>query len=208
MNPFDGYRITSVYGWRIHPISKTREFHAGIDLVKSHKSPIISFTDGVVQFAEEKRGTGFGGMGIVVAVKDENGFLHCYAHLDSASVKVGQIVKRGQEIGKQGSTGTDSLGRPTSTGSHLHYEVRPKASPNNGWHDDPQKRSVDPAEYLVKFYAAEAKEEMPEMNPEDANKIIRYLSASWFVVQGNKEAEQEFNRLANELRKASGQKVQ
>lgn len=46
------------------------------------------------------------------------------------------------------------------------------------------------------------------LKPEDANKIIRYLSASWFVVQGNKEAEAEFNRLANELRKASGQEEQ
>lgn len=47
-----------------------------------------------------------------------------------------------------------------------------------------------------------------EMKPEDANKIIRYLSAGWFTVQGNKEAEKEFNRLANELRKVSGQKEQ
>lgn len=46
------------------------------------------------------------------------------------------------------------------------------------------------------------------LNPEDANKIIRFLSAGYFVVQGNKEAEKEFNRLANELRKASGQKEQ
>lgn len=43
------------------------------------------------------------------------------------------------------------------------------------------------------------------LTPEDANKIIRFLSAGYFVVQGNKEAEAEFHRLANELRKASGQ---
>lgn len=46
------------------------------------------------------------------------------------------------------------------------------------------------------------------LTPEDANKIIRFLSAGWFVVQGNKQAEAEFNRLANELRKASGQPPQ
>lgn len=46
------------------------------------------------------------------------------------------------------------------------------------------------------------------MNPEDVNKIIRFLSAGWFVVQGNKQAEAEFNRLANELRKVSGQEPQ
>lgn len=46
------------------------------------------------------------------------------------------------------------------------------------------------------------------MSPEDANKIIRFLSAGYFVVQGNKEVEKEFNRLPNELRRVSGQKVQ
>lgn len=46
------------------------------------------------------------------------------------------------------------------------------------------------------------------MNPQDADKIIRFLSAGWFVVQGNKEAEAEFKRLANELRKVSGQEEQ
>ncbi|GAA0376402.1 glycoside hydrolase family 73 protein [Bacillus horti] len=43
------------------------------------------------------------------------------------------------------------------------------------------------------------------LKKEDADKMIRFLSAGWFTVQGNKEAEKEFNRLANELRKASGQ---
>lgn len=46
------------------------------------------------------------------------------------------------------------------------------------------------------------------LHPDDANKIIRFLSAGWFVVQGNKQAEAEFNRLANELRKVSGQEPQ
>lgn len=46
------------------------------------------------------------------------------------------------------------------------------------------------------------------LKPEDANKIIRFLSAGWFAIQGNREAEAEFNRLANELRKASGQEPQ
>lgn len=44
-----------------------------------------------------------------------------------------------------------------------------------------------------------------QLDPDDANKIIRFLSAGWFVVQGTSEAEKEFGRLANELRKASGQ---
>lgn len=51
----------------------------------------------------------------------------------------------------------------------------------------------------------EEEEEEIMMSAEDANKIIRFLSAGWFVVQGNTAAEAEFKRLANELRKASGQ---
>lgn len=201
MNPFEGYQVTSPYGWRIHPVEKVLKFHAGIDLFKYHRAPIYAFTDGVVQFAGQKEGIGFGGLGNVVAIIDQYSVLHCYAHLDSVSVKIGQVVKKGQEIGKQGATGT-------ATNSHLHYEVRPKSEPNNGWNSDPQIRTIDPTQYLLKYYEMENKEDEYMLNPDDANKIIRFLSAGWFVVQGNKEAEKEFHRLANELRKASGQKEQ
>lgn len=53
-------------------------------------------------------GSGFGNYGIVVAIKDDKGYLHVYAHLLAAGVKVGQQVKRGQLIGKQGNTGISS----------------------------------------------------------------------------------------------------
>lgn len=202
MNPFDGYRVTSPYGSRRHPVTGKQHFHTGIDLVKTHRAPILAFVAGEVVHAGDGRpGTGFGNMGNVVAVKDDKGYLHCYVHLDSVSVKVGQFVQRGQEVGKQGATGI------SVTGSHLHYEVRKKSSPSFGWVASETDRCFDPGQYLIDYYKSERKEEH-EMSPDDANKIIRYLSAGWFTVQGNKEAEAEFNRLANELRKMSGQKVQ
>lgn len=134
-----GYSVTSEYGWRNDPFSKVRVWHTGIDLVKAHKSPILAFVPGEVVHARlGVTGSGFGSFGNVVALKDKDGHLHCYAHLDSISVKVGQKVAKGQEIGKQGSTGR-------STGSHLHYEVRSKSSPSYGFGYD-----INPSKYLEK----------------------------------------------------------
>jgi murein DD-endopeptidase MepM/ murein hydrolase activator NlpD len=143
---FAGYRITSPYGERIHPIKKEKIFHRGIDLVIGHRKPILSFTDGEVIFAKEGRtGSGFGNYGNVVAVRDSNGALHCYAHLHDIGVNVGNLVKRGDPIGTEGNTGQ-------SAGSHLHYEVRLKDSPSFGF-----GTHTDPTEYLTKFYADESK---------------------------------------------------
>jgi len=143
---YTGYRITSPYGDRIHPIKKTKIFHRGIDLVIGNKKPILSFTDGEVIFAKEgKEGSGFGNYGNVVAIRDKNNALHCYAHLDTISVNVGNIVKRGDPIGTEGNTGQ-------SAGSHLHYEIRLKDSPSFGF-----GTHTDPSIYLEQFYADESK---------------------------------------------------
>jgi murein DD-endopeptidase MepM/ murein hydrolase activator NlpD len=118
-------------------------------LVKSHRAPIFAFVDGEVIHARlGQSGTGFGGFGNVVAIKDKNDYLHCYAHLDSISVRLGQKVVSGQEVGKQGTTGR-------STGSHLHYEVRSKSSPSFGFGKD-----VDPSKYLDSFKIKPATEEI------------------------------------------------
>ncbi len=134
---FAGWRITSPYGMRSDPFNGTRVKHTGIDLVKYDKYPIPSFTNGEVVYAEEgKSGTGYGGYGNVVAVKDERGYTHLYGHLHSISVRKGDKITKGTIVGKQGNTGR-------STGSHLHYEVR-----QNGYGSD-----VDPGEYLKSYVA-------------------------------------------------------
>lgn len=94
-------------------------------------------------------GTGVGGYGNVVVIQDKNNRAHVYAHLASVSVKLGQTVKKGDIIGKQGATGV------RVTGSHLHYEVRKKSSPSLCWVDNPKARTLDPTQYVKEYYAAD-----------------------------------------------------
>src|SRR5699024_5017034 len=137
--PFKGYRQTSNYGYRDY---RGGQFHAGIDLSKHHNAPIQAFTAGTVAYAGKgKPGTGLGGYGNVVLIKDKNGYGQLYAHLNSVGVKTGQSVKKGQTIGAQGQTGD-------ADGSHLHYEVRKSVSPSYGWTSNKKASTVDPTAYL------------------------------------------------------------
>src|SRR5690625_4217445 len=148
--PFKAYRITSPFGNRKHPISGRNSFHTGIDLVKlkgGRNAPIEAFTSGTVLFAGwGATGTGFGGYGNVVLIKDKNNRGQVYAHLDSVSVRKGQVIKKGQAIGRQGNTGN-------STGPHLHYEVRKKAESKVpfGWISDRANNCLNPTSYLKEF---------------------------------------------------------
>ena len=123
---FKGYRITSNFGYRIHPISKVRKLHGGVDLVKNHNDPIYAFRKGTVSFA----GRNNQGFGNLVIVNEPNGYRNFYAHLNSINVKKGQKVTTNTMTGRQGATGN-------VTGSHLHFEVRNK---NNV--------AVDPIKYI------------------------------------------------------------
>lgn len=148
--PFKAYRTTSPFGQRRHPISGKNSFHTGIDLVKlkgGKNAPIEAFTAGTVLFAGVgQSGSGFGGYGNVVLIKDKNNRGQVYAHLNSVSVKKGQSVKRGQKIGNQGTTGQ-------STGPHLHFEVRKNAdgSVPYGWIADRANNCLEPTKYLKDF---------------------------------------------------------
>ena len=117
-------------------MDRVQKFHPGIDLVKPLKSPIPAFTSGTVTWAKwGNTGTGYGGYGNVVAIRDSNGYTHVYAHLDSIAVKERQLIKRGEIVGTQGATGR-------TTGPHLHYEIR-----SEGWGSH-----VDPGQYLTKYF--------------------------------------------------------
>lgn len=141
---FEGYKVTSNFGKRLDPFTKKETFHTGIDLVKKDKSAIYAFVEGKVIFAKEGiAGSGFGGFGNVVAVLDKNGALHCYCHLHEVKVKLNDVVKQGQVVGLQGSTGR-------STGSHLHYEIRKTSKLSFGWRKG-TTHVYDPTEYLKNY---------------------------------------------------------
>ena len=183
LNPFEGYRVASPYGWRIHPIGGDRRFHTGIDLVKEHQAPIYAFTAGDVLFAGwGAKGSGFGDYGNVVAIRDEKGCLHCYCHLDSIAVKAGTKAERGQMIGRQGNTGV-------SAGSHLHYEVRRKSSPSYGWIDDAENRAYEPTQYLIDYFKQEPYAK-PNPSAKPAASAVDDVSAwarearEWAVAEG------------------------
>ncbi|MEK3788735.1 M23 family metallopeptidase [Paenibacillus sp. FSL K6-1230] len=172
-NPFKEYRLTSPFGPRMHPVDHVPRFHRGVDLVlepKDSYGPIKAFTSGEVLHAKMgATGSGFGNMGNVVAVQDDKGYLHVYAHLSSIAVKVGQQVDQGQVIGRQGSTGK-------STGPHLHYEIRKAASPSYGY-TATEAGVVEPTKYLQDYYGQQPNKEDIPMTAEE-RKLFDTLQAT------------------------------
>ncbi len=108
-------RVVSGYGMRFHPILKHYRLHSGMDITARQGTPIYATGDGVVRVSGRNI-QGYGGYGVVVVIDHGFGFQTLYAHMQATKVRVGQKVKRGEQIGTVGSTGL-------STGSHLHYEV-------------------------------------------------------------------------------------
>ena len=105
-------RLASGYGMRLHPILKVRKMHTGIDFSATKGTPIYATGDGVVKEVK----TEFGGYGKFIVIDHGFGFTSRYAHMNDFTVRVGQKVKRGDQIGTVGSTGS-------STAPHVHYEV-------------------------------------------------------------------------------------
>lgn len=112
-------KITSKFGRRTSPFSGKHTFHTGIDISIKSGAPVVASADGLVIFAGRK-----GGYGKMVHIQHEGGIETIYAHLSNVSTITGRRVKRGQMIGKVGSTGQ-------STGPHLHYEILQNGRPVN-----------------------------------------------------------------------------
>lgn len=113
--------ITSLFGWRIHPITGESRFHAGVDLGAPLGTPVIAALAGRVAIADW-----LGGYGMLVAVQhgEQGQQQTLYAHLSEIFVKPGEPVQQGDVIGRVGSTGA-------STGPHLHFEFRQQTP--DGW---------------------------------------------------------------------------
>ncbi len=111
-SPMPG-RVSSEYGWRIHPTKGTRSFHNGIDLPVPTGTRLNALGNGTVIAAGYESGGGR-----YVRVRYDNGYESFYCHLKSYSVKKGQRVGAGSEIARSDNTGT------YTTGAHLHMEIR------------------------------------------------------------------------------------
>jgi len=114
--------MSSPFGMRMDPFMKGPAIHTGIDLRGDVGDPVRVTANGTVTIAGWQ-----GGYGKMVEVDHGNGFSTRYGHMSEIDVKVGQVVRIGQTLGKIGSTGR-------STGPHLHYETRINDEPV-----DPQK---------------------------------------------------------------------
>ncbi len=122
----DAYKDHISWGYdqeAIHPITRKKTTHQGIDIPAPTGTPVFATGQGQVKKASTEEG-----WGKLVVIEHAGGYTTVYAHLDEIGVEAGAKVTVGQEIGKVGNTGQ-------STGSHLHYEVL-----RNGEH-------VNPADY-------------------------------------------------------------
>jgi murein DD-endopeptidase MepM/ murein hydrolase activator NlpD len=119
--PARGWK-SSDFGSRYDPYYHVWQLHAGVDIAADGGDPIFAAADGVVIRA----GWNDGGYGNYTCISHgrygSRGLSTCYAHQSAILVSPGQRVRRGQTIGRVGTTGA-------STGNHLHFEVRLDGAP-------------------------------------------------------------------------------
>lgn len=131
--------LTAAYGTLMHPFYRTLQSHQGVDYTIPEGSRIFATADGVVKEVSGKNSTS----GLTVVIDHRNGYTTSYSHLQSAKVKKGTRVNRGDIIALSGNSGL-------SLSPHLHYEVR---------YNDMR---VDPIHYFFM-----------ELTPDEYQRIIR-----------------------------------
>lgn len=105
-------RISSDYGWRMHPTLGVEKFHNGVDMAAPGGSPILAAYDG------EVIASGYNSsMGNYIMINHGGGLITIYMHASALYVSQGTMVVRGEKIAAVGTTGR-------STGNHLHFGVR------------------------------------------------------------------------------------
>jgi len=106
-------RITSPFGWRIHPVFGDRRFHEGVDFGAPTGTPVIATSDGVIEDIGWR-----GNYGDYIRLRRDGHLATAYAHLSgfARGLTRGSTVKRGDVIAYVGRTGV-------ATGPHLYYEV-------------------------------------------------------------------------------------
>ena len=127
-------KISSNYGWRIHPITGIRTFHDGVDIAVPTGTPLYSAVTGTVikSYYSDSAGN-------MVVIQNESGWQITFMHMDSRAVSVGETIKQGQFVGYSGNTGN-------STGPHLHIRIH-----------DADDQPINPV-FIVPFSTIEASE--------------------------------------------------
>lgn len=116
--------MSSAFGHRTDPFTGRMAMHEGVDFAGKEGSAVISVAAGVVTWSDKRYG-----YGQMVEINHGGGYITRYAHNKENLVKVGDIVKKGQQLALMGSSGR-------STGPHVHFEVYKHGRP------------VDPAAYI------------------------------------------------------------
>lgn len=111
INPKHVEKVSSGFGVRIHPVTKTKKMHTGVDLIAAKGTEILTIGDGKVLKAEYSEGYGYH-----IVIQHNMKYKSMYAHLKSLNVKEGDFVKIGDVIGIIGNSGK-------SLGTHLHFEL-------------------------------------------------------------------------------------
>jgi murein DD-endopeptidase MepM/ murein hydrolase activator NlpD len=112
-SPVHNARMTSPWGWRIHPVLKVRKFHKGVDFAAPRGTPVYAAEDGVIEDQGWR-----GNYGRYVRIRHNDRVETAYAHLAkfAAGLHPGSHVRKGQVIAYVGASGL-------ATGNHLYYEV-------------------------------------------------------------------------------------
>lgn len=129
LKDFQGIKLSSGFGQRLHPIDGVVKHHNGIDIASSVKPVIATASGRVKRIGFDK------GLGNFIVIDHENTYETTYAHLSKIIVFENNYVDLGEQIGMVGSSGN-------ATGNHIHYEVRKN------------KRILNPTPYLLLFYYA------------------------------------------------------
>ena len=161
VQPVAGYPVISPFGLRKLPWEEHGRLHAGVDIAAPSGVKVRATADGVVTRTGED-----GGFGRFVEIRHPGGLLSVYTHLGVIDTSPGSLVKGGDAVGKIGSTGS-------STGAHLHFEIR-------GKRDQP----LNPALFLGRRFAtAEA------LPLEAASRTPRYVRVAYvsYIPKGKRE---------------------
>lgn len=179
--PVPGYPVISPFGLRKLPWEEHGRLHQGVDIAAPSGLPVQAIADGVVVRAGQD-----GAYGRFVEVRHADGLNSFYAHLGgfSANARAGVAVKRGASIGQVGSSGS-------STGAHLHIEVRREGRPLN------------PSYFIGKTYADA--EELPFRQAGYVPRRVRIAYVSYIPKSKREkmEAREEARMVASEEARAA-----